>query len=114
VTTFKGMFNGATAWQDRYVNCGFDSSNVACSEVSAGHPRYPFVTSGGLNDGPARAWIRADGNCDAAFIVGGSGGACTDALAPVSLFFIFVWAISMTSCFVHRARRASRRATATA
>ena len=80
VTTFAGMFNGATAWQARYVNCGFDSSPSACSEVSADK----FVTSTAAVNGPPRAWIRIDGNCDAAFIVGGSKGSCTDALAPGS------------------------------
>ena len=80
VTTFAGMFNGATAWQARYVNCGFDSSPSACSEVSADK----FVTSTAAVNGPPRAWIRVDGNCDAAFIVGGSKGSCTDALAPGS------------------------------
>ena len=66
----------AAAWHSRYVNCGFDSTPAACSEVPAG----TFVASAAAADGPARAWIRADGNCDAAFIVGGSAGSCTDAL----------------------------------
>ena len=80
VTSFAAMFNAANAWLARYVNCGFDSSASACSEVSPG----TFVASAAAVDGPPLAWIRADGNCDAAFIVGGSEGTCTDALPPGS------------------------------
>ena len=80
VTSFVSMFNAANAWLARYVNCGFDSSAAACSEVSPG----TFVASAAAVDGPPLAWIRADGNCDAAFIVGGSEGTCNDALPPGS------------------------------
>ena len=80
VTSFAAMFNGNNAWLARYVNCGFDSSAAACSEVSPG----TFVASAGAVGGPPLAWIRADGNCDAAFIVGGSEGTCTDTLPPGS------------------------------
>ena len=48
VTSFVSMFNAANAWLARYVNCGFDSSASACSEVSPG----TFVASAGAVGGP--------------------------------------------------------------
>ena len=80
VTDMSDMFLSATAWQARFINCGYDSTaHSACSEFTS----YTISTSS--DDGPIAAWVRKDNACDAAVPpANGAAGTCTDTLASGS------------------------------
>ena len=79
VTSMINGFNGATAWQARYTNCGAGSSHSACSEFTS------YASSAAADHGPIAAWVRKDNACDAAVPPAkGGAGTCTDTLASGS------------------------------
>ena len=79
VTSMINGFNGATAWQARYTNCGAGSSHSACSEFTS------YASSAAADHGPIAAWVRKDNACDAAVPPAkDGGGTCTDTLASGS------------------------------
>ena len=79
VTSMINGFNGATAWQARYTNCGAGSSHSACSEFTS------YASSAAADHGPIAAWVRKDNACDAAVPPAKDGaGTCTDTLASGS------------------------------
>ena len=79
VTSMINGFNGATAWQARYTNCGAGSSHSACSEFTS------YARSAAADHGPIAAWVRKDNACDAAVPPAkGGAGTCTDTLASGS------------------------------
>ena len=79
---FSNMFDGATAWQSRYTNCGNDNSPQVCTDyTNAGNTQ---VSSEDSRDGPATAWVRNTNVCDAAYIRNGAAGDCSETLASGS------------------------------
>jgi surface protein len=75
VTDWVYFVDGAFAWLDRFTNCGFDSSHVACSEFTS------YTSSDGAVLGPPSAWVRKDDACDATAPPANGGiGNCSDTL----------------------------------
>jgi len=80
LTASVDMFIGATAWQARYVNCGWQISGHndccgACSEFTS------FTIGTGIESAPPSGWVRKDNACDAAVPpANGAAGDCTDTL----------------------------------